>query len=98
MDLQVGDVVQVLSKEELSKIWRERFNETLDDYYANDLCDKVATVKRVSSRFIRGKDEQTFYTKEDIENGHWILYSFCVKFAFGEIETSTESFNNLFGG
>lgn len=98
MEFQVGDVIQVLSKEELAKIWEERFREPLDSYYANDICGKTATVKSVSSRFVRGKNEQTFHTSEDIEQGHWILYSFCASLAFGEIETSKESFNSLFGG
>ena len=101
MDLQIGDVIQVLPRKELSDLWIEHFSEALENVYngkryINELCGRTATIKSIDET--RGKGNRTIHTEEDIERGHWAIYEWGVVLIKGMDLSPTGDFTALFRG
>lgn len=95
MDLQIGDVVQVLPKDVVRQLWKERFGDFPSSGYTDYLCDKTGSIKRFGVHTQNGY--RTIITNEGIE-GRYYIYEWMVVPSFDNVKTSPESFLNLFGG
>lgn len=99
MDLQIGDVIQVLPRKELSDLWREHFSEALEnvyngEQYIDELCGCTATIKS----FNKTQGGRTINTEENIERGHWAIYEWGVVLIKSMDLPPTGDFTALLGG
>lgn len=101
MEFQVGDIIRVLPRKELSEKWREHFDGALEDLpegedYISDLCGQTATIKGFDD--FRGDGIRFIHTEENIEHNHWAIYEWEVILVKGVDLSPIGDFTALFEG
>ena len=95
MNLQIGDVIQVLPKYAVRQLWKEHFGHFPSSGYIDYLCDKTGSIKKFDVHIENGY--RIIKTNEGIEGGYYI-YEWMVIPSFDNMKISPESFLDLFGG